>query len=195
MLIKKFKSEESFQIARLHINSISTGFISSLGERFVTVLYQAIADSPYGFGFIAEENGSVLGFVTFAMDINQLYKSIIFKKGIKFAVLLAGKMFSISRIKRVLQTLFYPSRVKSSALPSAELLSIAVAPEGRGKGIGKELVAESFKECRKRGLDKVKVLVAAENEAANKLYQKCGFGQVTQIDSHGVLSNIYIKEL
>ena len=195
MLTRKIKSEESFQIARLHIDGIPTGFISSLGERFVTVLYEAIADSPYGFGFVAEENGKVLGFVAFTTDINQLYRSIIFQKGIKFTFLLAGKMFSIARIKKIFQTLFYPSRVKSSALPKAELLSIAISPDMRGKGIGRELIAKGFEECRKRGIDKVKVLVAAENEAANKLYQKCGFERVTQMDSHGVLSNIYVKDL
>jgi len=35
-------------------------------------------------------------------------------------------------------------------------------------------------------------MVAAENEPANKLYIKCGFIFAGQIDSHGVISNIYI---
>ena len=33
--------------------------------------------------------------------------------------------------------------------------------------------------------------MAADNETANKLYKKCGFESNTQIDSHGILSNIY----
>lgn len=195
MHTRKIKSEESGQVARLHIEGIDTGFISSLGERFVTVLYEAIVDSPYGFGFVAEEDGKVLGFIAFTMDINKLYRSLIFKKGVKFIFLLAGKMVSLNRIRRVFQTLFYPSRIKAFDLPKAELLSIAVTPEGRGKGVGKELIAKGLEECRKRGIDKVKVLVAAGNEAANKLYEKCGFERVTQIDSHGILSNIYVVTL
>ncbi len=48
---------------------------------------------------------------------------------------------------------------------------------------GKQLVAASFKECGARDINKVKILVTAENEIANKLYQKSGFDLITQIDS------------
>jgi hypothetical protein len=37
------------QIAKLHIEGISTGFISSLGIDFVTALYEAIAKSKLNF--------------------------------------------------------------------------------------------------------------------------------------------------
>ena len=104
-------------------------------------------------------------------------------------------MMSIQNIKKVWANLLYPKKMKEMDLPDAELLSIAVAPEGRGKGIAKQLVDAGFEECRKRGIDKVKVLVAADNEAANKLYKKCGFDFKMQIDSHGVSSNIYIAEV
>ena len=77
-------------------------------------------------------------------------------------------------------------------LPDAELLSIVVAPEGRGKGLASQLTQAGFDQCRKRGIDTVKVLVAADNEPANKLYQKCGFEFATKINSHGHISNIYI---
>ncbi|MHC4635121.1 MAG: GNAT family N-acetyltransferase, partial [Planctomycetota bacterium] len=72
------------------------------------------------------------------------------------------------------------------------LLSIAVAPEARGRGIARQLVEAGLKECSEQGIDKVKVLVALQNEVANKLYLKCGFKLVGQIESHGVLSNIYV---
>lgn len=177
--------------AALHIQGINTGFISSLGINFVTALYEAIAKSASSFGFAVEDNDKVLGFVTFTTNLNRLYKSIIAKKGWRFALLLAGKMFSVKRIKRIFETLFYPSRVKKMHLPDAELLSIAVNPEKYHNGLATELVRKSFEHCRKIGLDKVKVLVAAANEPANKLYRKCGFKLVGQIDNHGVTSNIY----
>ncbi len=177
--------------AALHIQVINTGFISSLGIDFVTALYEAIAKSASSFGFAVEDNDKVLGFVTFTTNLSRLYKSIIAKKGWRFALLLAGKMFSVKRIKKVFETLFYPSRVKKMHLPDAELLSIAVDPEKYHNGLATKLVQKSLEHCRKIGLDKVKVLVAAANEPANKLYMKCGFQLVGQIDSHGATSNIY----
>jgi len=192
--ITELLPEHASQTAELHISSISTGFISSLGVDFVTALYEAIAQSKASFGFVAEEEGSVLGFVAFTTNLNSLYKSVILRKGLHFAFLLGGKILSLKRIKNVFETLFYPSRIKKMNLPSAELLSIVIAPEGCGKGLATRLVQKGFQECVKRGIEKVKVLVGADNAAANKLYMKCGFEFVGQIDSHGVLSNIYVAE-
>jgi len=185
------KIEDAREIAALHITGISTGFISSLGIDFVRSLYEAIVDGKYGFGFVAEEDEKVLGFVAFTTNLSKLYKSVILKKGHRLALLLAGKMFSLKRIKKVFETLFYPSRIKKMDLPHAELLSIVVAEEARGKGLATELVKKGLEACRLRGIEKVKVLVGADNEPANKLYQNCGFELVGQIDNHGVISNIY----
>jgi ribosomal protein S18 acetylase RimI-like enzyme len=184
--------KHAHDIANLHIEGINTGFISSLGIDFVTALYEAIAKSTSSFGYAVEDNDRVLGFVTFTTNLNKLYKSIIAKKGWRFALLLAGKMFSLDKIKKVFETLFYPSRIKKQMdVPSAELLSIAINPETCRRGLGTQLVRKGFEYCQKMGLDKVKVLVAADNEPANKLYVKCGFKLVGQIDNHGITSNIY----
>jgi len=191
-MIKSLSKSHSTQTAHLHIQGIPTGFISSLGRDFVTALYEAIAEDKNSFGFVAVEDDKVLGFIAFSTNLNKLYKSIILKRGLRFAFLLAGKMFSLERIKRTLETLFYPGRTKGMNLPSAELLSIVVADESQGKGLGGQLLQKGLAECAKRGIEKVKVLVGADNKPANKLYLKCGFELVGQIDSHGVVGDIYV---
>lgn len=192
MIIADIKPEHAQDIAALHIQGITTGFISSLGIDFVTALYEAIAESNSSFGFVAKENDGVLGFVAFTTNINKLYKSTIMRKGWRFVLLLAGKMFSLKRIKKASETLFYPRRIKKMNLPDAELLSIVIAPEERGKGLATQLTQKGFAECARRGVEKVKVLVGANNKPANNLYLKCGFELVGQIDSHGIVSNIYV---
>jgi ribosomal protein S18 acetylase RimI-like enzyme len=189
------KKNYSREAASLHINSISTGFISSLGTNFVTALYDAISEDSNSFGFVAIEDGKVLGFVAFSTNLSKLYKYVALKKGFKFAFVLIKSMLSLRVVKKVWDNLFYPSKMKKMDLPDAELLSISVDPEGRGKGIAKQLIDAGFKECRKRKIGSVKVLVASENLPANQLYQKCGFELATQIESHGVKSNIYVKNL
>jgi ribosomal protein S18 acetylase RimI-like enzyme len=182
------------EIAKLHISCIRTGFISSLGINFVKSLYEAISQSKDGFGFVVEENSSVLGFVAFATNINKLYRSVILKKGPRFAFLLTGKMFSLKRIRKMLETLFYAYRTNKLNLPSSELLALVIAPSERRKGLATQLLKAGFQQCQKQGIEKIKVLVGADNEPANKFYQKYGFELVVQINNHGVLSNIYVAK-
>ena len=186
------KSKHSFQVANLHIQGISTGFISSLGHDFVAALYEAIAEDENSFGFVAVEDGKVLGFVAFSANLSRLYKYVVLKKGLKFAFILARKMTSLKVFRKVWDNIFYPNKMKKMELPDAELLSIVVAEEGRGKGIAAQLIEKSFDQCQKRGIKRVKVLVAADNLPANNLYKKCGFEFHSEINSHGIISNIYV---
>jgi predicted ATP-grasp superfamily ATP-dependent carboligase/ribosomal protein S18 acetylase RimI-like enzyme len=192
--VTKLLPEHAEEVARLHISGIHTGFISSLGIDFVTFLYEAIAESESAFGFVAQRNAEVVGFVAFTTNVNVLYKSVICRHGFKLALVLARKMFSPTTIKKVSETLIYPRRVKKMNLPLAELLSIAVAPQARAKGLATELTQVGFAECMRRRIGKIKVLVGADNTAANKLYLGCGFNLATRIESHGVMSNIYVVE-
>ncbi|GAI84256.1 unnamed protein product [marine sediment metagenome] len=182
------------QVAALHIQCISTGFISSMGIDFVTSLYEAIVKSKSSLGVVAVRNGKVLGFAAFTSNLNKLYKSVVWRKGLIFVLLLAGNMLSPRRVKKMFETLFYPARTKKMNLPSAELLSIAVGPEERGKGLAGKLIEKGFQHCRKTGVDKVKVLIGKDNKAGNKLYRKTGFELIGQIVNHGVLSNIYVAQ-
>jgi hypothetical protein len=101
-------------VAELHISGIKTGFISSLGVDFVTALYEAIAKSTYGYGFVAVMDGRVVGFASFATDLGGLHKSVILKNGLRFIFSLARKMLSPDAVRKALETLFYPSRIKNN---------------------------------------------------------------------------------
>lgn len=193
--ITKLLPSHAREVADLHISGIHTGFISSLGIKFVTALYKAIAKSKSAFGFVVLKSDQVVGFVAFTTDVNDLYRSVIFHSGGKLAVGLAFSKFSFALLKKVYETLFYPRRLKKLYLPSAELISISVASEARSLNLGTELTYRGLAECKKRNLEKIKVLVGAKNQSANKLYIKCGFEFITQINNHGVLSNIYTAQV
>ena len=195
LMIKPLSKSYSSQVASLHISGISTGFISSLGIEFVTALYEAIAEDKNSFGFVAVEDDKVLGFVAFSTNLSKLYKYVVLKKGLKFAFILARKMTSFRVFRKVLDNTFYPNKMKKMELPNAELLSIVVVEEGRGKGVAAQLIEKSFEQCKNRDIDKVKVLVGAENLPANKLYKKCGFEFHSEIENHGVISNIYVAQI
>jgi ribosomal protein S18 acetylase RimI-like enzyme len=161
----------------------------------VTALYKALAEDENSIVLVATENDKVVGFAAFCKDIRKLYRVAALKYGIRFAGLLGRQLLSWSRIKKLLGTMFYPFKKNKLELPDAELLATAISEDARGRGIGAMLVQEGLAECRKRGIRRVKVLVAADNLAANKLYSKCGFSLVCQIESHGILSNICVVDL
>ncbi len=190
--ITKLSVEHAQQVARLHISGISTGFISSLGVNFVTALYEAIAESEYGFGLVAEKDNKVIGFAAFATDLSALYKSVIFKNGLRFAFLLVWRMFSLRTIKKVFEILFYLARTKKTNFPSAEFLSMVISEEARRKGLATMLVKKGFAECAQRGVERLKILAAVDIKPINKMYERFGFDLVGRIDSHGIASNVYV---
>jgi ribosomal protein S18 acetylase RimI-like enzyme len=191
-VIVPLRKEHAEQVARLHISGIPTGFISSLGERFVTALYEAIVESPFGFGFVEEKNGTVLGFVAFTTSLKGLYKTIFLKRGFYFLFILFRKLISRNTIRKMFETLFYPTRSETKELPQAELLSIAVKQSERGKSIARNLIQHGLRKCNDTGIKKVKALVADFNKPANQLYRTVRFELAGQIESHGIISNIYV---
>ncbi|MBN2019138.1 MAG: ATP-grasp domain-containing protein [Sedimentisphaerales bacterium] len=184
--------EHARAVAELHISGIKTGFISSLGVEFVTALYEAIAKSNYGYGFVVLKHGKVAGFAAFATHLTGLYKSVIFKHGPRFIFSLARKILSLGTAKKVLETLFYPARVKNMNLPEAEFLSMVISEQARRKGLATDFIKMGFAEAANRGIEKLKILAAVDILPINKLYEKLGFELVGRIENHGIISNVYV---
>ncbi|MFH0961021.1 MAG: ribosomal protein S18-alanine N-acetyltransferase [Pseudomonadota bacterium] len=60
-------------------------------------------------------------------------------------------------------------------LDEAHLLSVCLHFDFRGKGLGEFLMNYLEKKCKKMGLSRILLEVAATNYQAIKLYKKCGF--------------------
>lgn len=60
----------------------------------------------------------------------------------------------------------------------ADVMTVAVAPEARGRGLGRELVARLIRSARARGVARMMLEVRADNRAAVRLYEGFGFRQV-----------------
>jgi len=64
-----------------------------------------------------------------------------------------------------------------SAAGDSEILTLAVAPEARRKGVGTNLVNAACAAALVRGACAMSLDVAADNEAARALYTKLGFAE------------------
>lgn len=73
------------------------------------------------------------------------------------------------------------------SLEEAEITNVAVKKEMRGKGVGRELLSELFRQGRSRGAFAFTLEVRVSNSAAIHLYESLGF------ESLGVRRGFYEK--
>ncbi len=188
--------------ARLHAAGITEGFLSSLGDRFLTTLYKGIAAADNSDVLIAEEDGIVLGFISYTGDVRACYRQILRRHSLALMWAFLPNFVRISVYRKVAETLLYPRRhqgetgqEESSASPSrrAELLSMAVGEKARGKGVGKLLVKAVDQEIVRLGLSGYFVVTHGVDERSNGFYQSCGFALRQKFFSHGKPMNEYFK--
>ncbi len=182
-------------VAEMHRTGIRAGFISSLGSMFLRQIYVAIPSCPSGFGYVWEaEDGGVGGFIACADSIGRLYRQCLLRRGLLMALPLTRFILRPSVIKRIWQTLRYPADM-GPELPPAEIISMAVSPEARGKGIGKALMQAALGEFNRRGIERVKLCVGADMDQANSFHRRCGFELALTREHHGLPMNIYTIDI
>lgn len=60
-------------------------------------------------------------------------------------------------------------------LDESQITNVAVMPEGRGKGIGENLMREAMRIAREKGCVVMSLEVRVSNDVAQNLYRKLGF--------------------
>lgn len=195
LLIRAMTPTDAASVAELHVSQISEGFLSSLGPRVLASIYQALPRTSVGFGFIADRGGQVIGFVTCATQLNRLYRGILCRKGLVLSWRLIRHFLRLRTLQKMVQTIFYPGKVRLLQVPDAEVLSVVTAPAARGLGVASRLMACAFAEFKRRGCPQVKVLVGADLGPANAYYLKNGFTLVGTISHHDRPENIYVADL
>lgn len=185
------------EVAILHSSSITTGFLSILGNRFLSLLYKAIDKSPYSCLFVGkDESGKVTGFISGALSVKKMYRWIILRYGILFFLYLLPLAFKKSFLSKILETLFYTNKQSSNIDHTeceAELLSMAVHESTRGTGIGSILVRRLDEYFVDSDIAEYKVVTFSEDKVSNGFYVKSGFKLFTQFTHHGNIMNEYLK--
>lgn len=169
------------RVAQLHADEIAEGFLSSLGTGFLELLYRRIMRTSGSFLVVAEEDGSVVGFLAGSCDVGALYRRFVFHDGIR-AVARAWRRLLVAW-PRAVETLRH-SADEGAPDGSAELLSIAVDPAWRGRHVASNLVGAFHAEVRRRELPAGHVVVAADNAPAVGLYQRAGFVPASRFELH-----------
>lgn len=174
MSIRLTNKDDCLEVAKLHIQEIKLGFLSELGEKFLYYFYLAMIDSPNAFLIVAEDNGSIIGFISGCIDLKKFYKEFVKKYSPKVFFILLKKFFNLKTIKNILETIKYAGKEKKN-LPKAELLALAVKKEFQGQGIAGKMLEKFVWEMKTRKVSDFKVIVGEELSPAIRFYEKNGF--------------------
>jgi ribosomal protein S18 acetylase RimI-like enzyme len=195
-------------VATLHGSAISEGFLSTLGDRFLTRLYLRMVASPHAFLLVADgaqEVGAgaphLAGFVAGSADVGRLYREFLVRDGL--SVVFSSGARLLRSLPRVVETLRYGAKdepdpggapaAAGSPGPETELLALAVDRGERRRGVGAVLV-EAFKStARGAGSASARVVVGSENNGAIALYGRGGFRESSRLELHSGAESLLMR--
>lgn len=181
-VVRAARSSDARALARLHRSEMPDAFLPMLGKSFLRQLYRAIVSDRHAVALVAEEEGRVVGFAAAVPSVRAFYRRFYRTRGPLAALVALPHVLSPHVIRRVLETARYPAGVQG--LPDAELLAIVVDGPYRARGLGRDLARRAVDDLAARGVDRVKVVVGADNAVANRFYRRIGFEPTARIEVH-----------
>lgn len=184
------------QVARLHVRCLDQGFLATLGEGFLALMYEAI-DAAEGAILITEDGGGqVTGFITGGSGMGPIYRRML-RSPVRLFLALAPALLRPAKVRRILEILRYSGdSTLPAGIPESELLSLAVAPECRGQGVADRLYGRLLEDFRSRGVEAFRIIVGAPLAPAHRFYRRMGAIEAGGIEVHdGEKSTVYVQRI
>lgn len=188
-------------LAKIHIKLIPEGFISSLGIRFISLLYKSLIYKEEFYVLICEDqenNNKLVGYAVARLKNISYIKTIFKFNPVKIVLLTLGYAFNPKKIFGFFELFVYqlfknPS--KEGLLQNsnaAELFNIAIIESYQGQGIGKTILYKLKDKCSSMGIDFIYAVTGSTKPNTHIFYKKNGgqeIGQTTVHNNH--VSKIY----
>jgi GNAT superfamily N-acetyltransferase len=180
-------------VARMHRSGVREGFLSSLGEPVLRLLYRHLAGSRHCAIFVAESpDGTPVGYICGSRDTSALFREFLRARWPMALRVMVPRLLSPVRIRRAIETLRYPA-TSDPGLPKAEIINFVVEPDWRGRGVADLLLARLLQWFGEQGETSVKAISGDQLERAHRFYEKSGARLHGRTSLHrGVGSRIYI---
>lgn len=171
-------------LAHIHRAALGDSFLAQLGARYLTEkFYPKSLAYPDAFTLVAEENGAVRAFVTFARSgaafEHHLARSRSDEVGpiLKACLRTPWLLKDIAAMMRGARPELAPEW--RTVFQEAELFTIAVDPVGQSRGLGQKLVEHGLTLLRERfGLKGYRCYVKTHSDRAATFYQRCGYRDI-----------------
>lgn len=195
-MLRTFVSKDRNRIASIHSKAFPGFFLSSLGSRFLEAYYASMSEAS-GSIFLVDDEHGIRGFACGCIDPAGFNRRFV---RTHLHLLIASSLRALLKDPRtIFRMLTRPKDIV--AQPHEEgiihLLSICVAPEFEGRGIGKSLLTAFKKASASAGARCVYLTTdARDNDPVNVFYRKNGFLLIGSHDSgNGRIMNEYEFEL
>lgn len=177
--IREVKTDEKDtvnDIVEIHLNTFKGFFLTFMGRGFLKQMYSSYCEHEESGLLVAEENGSVVGFLAYSGDFSGLYKFMIKTRLIQFVWFSMGAFFRCPKsFMHIIRAFLKPNEVKREE-NYIELSSIGVAPSIKNNGIGSQLI-DNLKE--KVNFNKFAYITletdVINNDNVIRFYEKNGF--------------------
>jgi ribosomal protein S18 acetylase RimI-like enzyme len=178
--------EDIRQAVAIHRRQIRQGFLSSLGDRALQLIFSMAANSRSGVLLIAKVNpeGQVCGFLLGALNTGAFYREFLVRKGLPAIITTLPKLLSLGKIRKVLETLLYPSRRDTLTLPEVELLDIAISEKHQGTGLAQMMFHEFSALLQNKRIRQFKITTGETLVRAHRFYENLGAARAAIIEIH-----------
>lgn len=181
-MIRQMIEDDIPNVVRVHLQGFQGFFLSFLGPVFLCEFYSGTLIDYSGIYFVAETESGICGFVTGTTHPSGFYKRLLRKRWWRFG---AASILPVIKQPAIMPRLFRALSMSKKAKKldgRGTLMSIAILPEMKGKGIGKALVHAFLKESSNRGVRQVDLLTDRyNNDDVNAFYMGIGFQCEQQI--------------
>ncbi len=168
-------------LARLHADSIDTGFLRTLGVGFLRHLYESMLRYEGATVLVATDPYGPVAFVAGVNDVGAFYGHFARTKGPVAGISAIPRLIRPSAWRKIWETARYDGDHQDTG---SELLAMAVATTYRRRGLGGALASRLLDDLASAGIGRVKVVVGADNSGAQKLYESVGFVAMDTIEVH-----------
>ncbi|WP_370552014.1 GNAT family N-acetyltransferase [Haliea sp. E1-2-M8] len=145
---------------------------------------------------VEQRDERVIGFVSGAHSMGPIYRQML-RHWLRLIPSLFPSLLNPRRVWRILEILGYSGRGTSLAeLPAYELLSIAVDPSSRGRGVSELLYKGLVSHCREHRIPAFKLVVGEGLAPAHRFYQRMGAEVAGETEVHrGEKSVVYVQQV
>lgn len=183
------------QVAHLHATCLADGFLTSLGPRFLTVLYRAIDRSDSSVLIVADSGAGITGFVAGGGEMKPIRRQML-RDWPALVAALAPLIFRPRLVKGMIEILGRGGEEWSGRVPEHELFSIAVAPSARGDGTADRLYSDLCAHFRYQGIHSFRIVVGGTLMRAHRFYTRMGAEPAGETRLHGSFeSTVFVQSL
>ena len=195
--IQDIKKEHLLALAELYEKGIPNAVFCALGRRFLATFFGFLSAREDVCSLAGvNEAGEVKGAIVGTLHRSRSYRAVLKKHAASLAVAAGWRCVSPRLLLWLIRSAIDKLRPRANQpdLPEAELLVISIHPSAQGTGLAQRLVEDMERRFRQMGFSgEYTILTEANNERANRFYQRMGATLVAQTPHRGLLINGYRK--